>query len=369
MVEVNIGAAERGTFTKEEFTIPAKDTDGATNADETYYQNTKWPQWHAYYKKIPELKQAIDAKSRWTMGKGYKADPITTLILDRITGWGKDTFNTILENMIKVMNISGDAYAEIITDEDGFLLNLKPLDPGSMKIVADPKGILKRYEQMSKVKDAPSRKFAVEDIFHLSKDRVADEIHGVSVVEAVEEIILMRNEAMTDWKKVLHRNIEPMIIWHLETDDPQRIKEFKNLREASIGSGQNLYIPKGAVIPEIVSVSQQQVLNPIQWIDNLNQYFYSAVGVPDIVLGTSKVLTEASAKIAFMAFGQTVEEDQLYVEEQVLAQLNLLINLEQPVKIENELLQSQSAEVNSPELQTEPLAQPNELQAGVEGRT
>ena len=64
--------------------------------------------WEEYLKTIPELQATIDAKATWTVGKGYTADPITTLILDRINGWGKDTFNTILENIIRTYNIGGD---------------------------------------------------------------------------------------------------------------------------------------------------------------------------------------------------------------------------------------------------------------------
>ena len=383
MASLNIGATavaelaslENSSLTTQKavYSVSALDTDGATQADETYYQNSKWSQWFAYYKKIPELKQAIDAKARWTLGRGYKADPITTLILDRVNGWGKDTFNTIMENMIKVMNVAGDAFAEIILDDNGFLLNLKPLDPSSIKIVADSKGIIKRYEQVSKVKDNPNKIFQPEELLHLAKDRIADEIHGVGIVESVEEIILMRNEAMKDWRRVLHRNVDPLFIFHLDTDDDQRIKTFKGQMDSVRATGENIYVPKGAVVPEIVATASQAGLNPLQWIDNLNAYFYSSVGVPDIILGSSKVLTEASAKIAYLAFEQTIEEDQLYIEEQILIQLNLVIELEFPASLENEMLSSQpkmeEPVVQPPELQSQPLAQPNETQAGMMGRT
>ena len=60
--------------------------------------------------------------------------------------------------------------------------------------------------------------------------------------------------------------------------------------------------------------------------------------MPDIILGSSKALTEASAKIAYLAFQQTLEEEQLYMEEQVGMQLGLEIELEFPASLENELL-------------------------------
>ncbi len=66
--------------------------------------------------------------------------------------------------------------------------------------------------------------------------------------------------------------------------------------------------------------------------------FYEAVGVPQIILGGSGEFTEASAKIAYLAFQQNIEEEQLFIEEQCLSQLNLVIELEFPVSLENELL-------------------------------
>jgi hypothetical protein len=61
-------------------------------------------------------------------------------------------------------------------------------------------------------------------------------------------------------------------------------------------------------------------------------------GVPKIIVGGSGEITEASAKISYLAFQQGVEEEQLFLEEQILSQLNLVIDLEFPASLENELL-------------------------------
>jgi hypothetical protein len=55
-------------------------------------------------------------------------------------------------------------------------------------------------------------------------------------------------------------------------------------------------------------------------------------------VGGSQEMTEASAKIAYLAFEQTIEEEQLYIEEQILSQLNLEIELSFPATLQNELL-------------------------------
>ena len=68
----------------------------------------------------------------------------------QITGNGKDTFNSILKNMIKVKTIDGDSHAEIIRDKYDTLINLKPLAPDSIASIQNNKGRFIGYEQVTK---------------------------------------------------------------------------------------------------------------------------------------------------------------------------------------------------------------------------
>jgi len=342
MADTNIDATAYGDKQNQDtttFTVPSAVTDSAGDQKETKWINSDWSQQLGYYKKIPELQSAVDAKATWTVGKGFKSNPITEIALSRIIGWGNDTFNTILENNVRSYHIGGDSFNEIIRDKKGQLINLKPLDPGNMQIVANRAGIVIRYEQLNRYNPKSSPKtFTPNQIFHLSRNRVADEIHGNGIIPAVEEIILMRNEAMQDYKKLLHRNVFPIRIYHLDTDDPTEIATFKAKADLAGYQGENIYIPKGVVETELAAVPSNATLNPLPWIQQLNQYFFQATGVPQIIVGGAQEITEASAKIAYLAFEQTIEEEQLYIEEQVLAQLNLEIHLEFPASLQNELL-------------------------------
>ena len=339
MPETNIGSAVASDLSTQvrDYSVPSQTTDASSGLTETRWSNTTFNKYLGYYKTIPEL-IVIDAKATWTVGKGFKADEVTTMLLDAIKGIGRDTFNTIIENMIRTYHIGGDAYCEIIRDDEDNLINLKPLDPSVMTHIANPKGMIIRYEQTSKIPGGEVKKFKPEKIFHLMRNRVADEIHGTSMITILEQIILMRNEAMTDWKRVMHRNVDPMMIFHLDTDDTTKIAAFKATTDAARGKGENLYVPKDAVVPEQMSVAPNSNLNPLPWIENLNNYFYEASGVPKIIVGGVGGITEAAVKIAYLAFQQTIEEEQLFVEEQVLAQLNLVLELEFPASLENELL-------------------------------
>jgi len=365
MPETDIGSASAADVENviTDWSITAVDTDAGGSQKEYTWQNTNWSTWLGYYKDVPELQVAIDTKARWTVGAGYEADPITQLLLMSIKGNGKDSFNTILDNMIRTYTIAGDAFAEIIRDKTKkeLLVNLKPLDPGSIVIVTNSKGRIIRYEQTSKIKKY-KRRFKPEQMFHLSRKRIADEIHGISVIPAVEQVILMRNEAMNDWKRVLHRNIDPLWVFHLDTDDTSEISAFKTKYDNARANGENMYIPKGAVVPELVSTAQNANLNPLTWINQLNDYFFQAVNVPQIIVGNAKEFTDASGKIVYLSYEQSVKGEQLYVEEQVLNQLNLEISLTFPASLQNELLSSAEKQ---PEMQA---AQPNDTTAELEGK-
>lgn len=340
MAETRITNAEASNLQNvmTDYSVDSRTTDAQGEQSETRWTNEKFNQYLGYYKEIPELRAVIDAKATWTVGKGYETSQDMEEILDSIKGWGKDTFNTILENMLRTMQIGGDSFAEIIRDEEGRLINLKPLDPSIISIVVDKKGLILRYEQDSKTGNKPTKKFKKEDIFHLARNRVADEIHGVSLIEALEEIIIMRNEAVTDLRKVYHRHVKPMVKFILDTDDPTEISNFKTKADKATADGENLYLPKDVAEHEIISIPTNATLNPLPFIEMLNNQFYQVAQVPQIILGGSGEFTEASAKIAYLAFQQNIEEEQLFIEEQFGLQLGIEINLEFPASLENELL-------------------------------
>lgn len=343
------------------YSVDPVSTDGINSEGETTYQNTDWSQDYGFYLTIPEFKIAVDTKATWTVGAGYESDEMTELLLMGIKGNGKDSFNSILKNMIKVKTISKDSFSEIIRNKDDTLINLKPLDPESMVIIQNHQGRIKRYEQVSKTK-TPNKRFRPNQIFHLSHERIADEIHGTRIIDSLKWLILARNEAMNDWKRVLHRNIDPLWIFHLDTDDATEVAAFKTKMDNARGNGENMYIPKGAVVPELVTTAVNSTLNPLAWINQLNDYFFQAVNVPQIIVGNAKEFTDASGKIVYLSYEQSVKGEQLYIEEQVLYQLNLEIELTFPASLQNELI---SDEAKQPELQA---SQPNDTTAELEGK-
>lgn len=366
--DINSAVTSGLTTSMVDYSINSETTDGATGDKEFEYTNANFSEYLGYYKNIPELKIAVDTKANWVMGNGFEADEPTTMILASFKGNGKDSFNSILENMERTCYVAEDAYCEIIRDKDGVLANLKPLDPSSIKIIFNSKGIIKRYEQISKTDKSVTKKFKPDEIFSLSHNRMADEVHGISIIPAIRNIIDMRNEAMSDWKRVMHRNVDPLWIIHLDTDDTTEINAFKAKYDAARVNGENLYVPKGVVVPELVTTATNASLNPLAWIAQLNDYFFQAVGVPQIIVGNAKEFTDASGKIVYLAFEQRIKGRQQYVEEQVLLQLNVDIELRFPASMQNEAI----SDTPQQDVQEEPIqqaAEPNNTTAEMEGKT
>lgn len=323
-------------------------TDGADGQVEYTWQNLKWDEYWGYFNDpdLGELKNAFIMKSVWNTGKGYTADPETTVILDHISGWGKDTFKDILFNMDLVSRLGGDAFAEIIRDEDtGLLLNLKPLDPGSIKIVTDKKGIIKRYEQVNKIPGQDPLKFKPEEIFHLSHNRLADQIHGISDIVALKNTILAEKESFVDTKKIMHRQARPMIVFKLGTDDATKISAFASKMDQAVSKGENIYVPNdtNTFDYEVVKIDLNSML--MQWRQNIRDKFYTSLGLPVSIFGGSAG-TESQSKISYLAHEQVFSHDQKFLEEQVWNQLYLRIKLYSPVTLLQDLQTDESKDAN-----------------------
>jgi len=302
-----------------------------------------WLKWKGYYDTIPELQATIDKKAIWTVGKGFQADEKTKEKLFKIRGCGVDTFNTIMQNMVRCYTICGDAFAEIVKNKRNELINLKPL-PCDLTINATKFGIISDYTQKI---DGETIYWKPKEIFHLAWMRLGSAIHGTGTIAKVEQIVLMRNEAMTDMQLVFHRYVKPLLITEANTDDPTELAALKVKQDKAVALGENMIIAKGSMAMQRISIPQYSTLDPLPWIQLLNRYFIMAEGVPEVILGSGTETTEATSKILYLGFQQTVEINQLFLEEQLKAQLDIEVEFNFPISLEQELQKDQKKDGKS----------------------
>lgn len=344
MGEQKIDSTVGGTLEEvkvEEFSIDSQNTDAPTGDKETTWMDEEWSTWLGYYKdeKTPEITAIIDEGANWTAGRGWNADEITTMLLDTIKGNGTDTFASIIENGERTKELGGNFYAEIIRDDEGNLINWKPLDPGVMKHHATSKGIITHFSQMAKNdRKKLVHKFKAEDIFYLPRNRIADEIHGTGIAGKLRLIIDMKNEAMADNRIAMHQNVVPRWKFKLKTDDPTEIAAYKAKQDKATGERGNIYEPFDVSESELITVPPNSTLNPITWIQQLDDTLYQVGGVPKIIIGGTGGFTEQAVTITYLAFQQKIAKRQLFWEEQLLSQMNIVIKLIEPASVESNLL-------------------------------
>src|SRR3990167_5105520 len=193
-----------------------KNLDGytfSTLGTESVTYQCDWDKWHGIYRKIPELRSTIDTECKWIINKKLIMDKNTEAITKRISGKGNESFRKILLNIKRVSKICGDAYAWAPRDKAGRLINLKILDPVSIEIQADKFGIVKKYVQLADKGQASQigkekkiiDTFEPHEIFHISNEAIADEIHGIPEPEKMQTIIKMRHIAMYSNSVILQR--------------------------------------------------------------------------------------------------------------------------------------------------------------------
>lgn len=309
----------------EDFTVDPKSLDFTGNQEETEWVFPNASQNLGYYTDIPELKRAIDSLAIWTVGKGFETDAETQIELEHITGWGEDTFTSIMEGMIIMKKIVGDAFAEIIKEEDK-LINLKPISPERVKIVLDGTGRIKRYE----VRNNKGKfiRFKIEEIFHICNNRIADQIHGTSTIDCCKWVIDARNEAMEDDKKIKHRELA-MGYLQLDTDDPAKIQEITNAYADAVKKGEVLVLPKDVAEIKDTGVNPKDRL---AWIQYLEGFFYQAVGIPRVI-ATSQDYTEAASKVGYLTFEPIYTNEQTLLEQDLWNQLTIKIKFNRPVSL------------------------------------
>lgn len=321
------------------FIINSLDTDSSS------YQ-CDWKKWHGVYRKIPEARSTIDLWCKWVVGKEIKFKSETQKkIVERIKGNGIQTFRTILINHKRVSKTAGDSYIEKMRDKAGRLVNLKVLNPGTIKVTANSFGIIEKYEQVSTSNKSPIPVIlntwegdTLDNIWHLANDPIADEIHGIPEIEKLYDIIKWKYQLTNITSVVFRRYIAPILDIYANTDDPTELTALKTMYDNSVKYFENRIIPKGAIDhTERVSVPQYSTLDPLPMLMFYRSYFTESSNVPDLIRGKSDEVSLAAGKLNYLGFKEKIIMEQIEYAEQIKQQLGIDLKFSEPKEIDLEI--------------------------------
>jgi len=334
-------------------TSPSQTLDVAGDNAETVWDNSKWSEYNGYYRKNQGgTKAAITQYAVWITGRGFTTDEATKKRLDKIKGNGTDTFKGILKNMLRVKKVGGDSFAEIITSNNKpvesngrNLINVKPMNPGTTRIVANTQGITIGYEQTSKGEKIGER-LEPWQVFHLSNDREASEMHGISVYEGSTKMLDKIEQLDQDMTVVFHRFVMPFLIFKAKTDKEAELAKIAISLTTGLNKGKGLIIPEKALDTADFKVPQYSTLNPLDWRKEWKSEAIKDLGMPELHLGNAGGTNEASSKMVAFTFEQPVADEQEELEQQILQQLNITLKLVEPLSIDDSVSEDEEKDGN-----------------------
>ena len=298
-----------------------------------------WTKWHGIYRSIPEARSTIDTFADWVIGKKLIMDEKTQKIVDRIKGSGKDSIRTILKNVLRTSFICGDSHADIAKDKANRLINLKSLNPGTIRTEANKMGIINKYSQVSNPPNpVVLDTWKPDEMFHIMNNRIADEIHGIPELEKTYKIMKWKHQSMGDIATVFHRYVQPVLEIYAKTDDPTELADIQAIYDKATKNMENRIIPAGSIEKvERVSIPQYSTLDPLPWQKFLRSYHTESSNVPDIIRGKSDEVSLAAGKLNVLAYKEKVIMKQIEYSEQIKLQLGLDIKFEKPPEIDIEM--------------------------------
>ena len=275
------------------YTIPQKTTDGLYSSEENRWNNADASKYYGYYYNVGEFRSAIDSYCIRVLGWGYECDARTKVVLNNIRGNGRETFWSIMYNLLHIKKFNGDSYALIVIDDEKDVLNLITLDPRRVTHITNKKGAIIGYDYQQA--DGQEKRYSTKEIFHLINNRTLDEPHGNSETSAVEWVIEAMQESGRDQKRLMHYS--SVRVLYVDETDTARLTQLKTELANGIKNGSVVILtckPEEAKFEDLVVPPIDAFIRYQNWLENK---FYSQLGISKVSIGgTTENNTEASAK-------------------------------------------------------------------------
>jgi len=260
MADLNLSTATTTDFTNTvpDFIMEAKalDVDNDSGETYTYFENTATD--IGYYTNDPIVFSAANGLATWAFSLGWTAeDDNTVQEFKHVTGRGNDNFATLMWNHEVIKLIVGDAFMEIIWEDDDnskALANLVPISPERVKIVSEA-GRIKRYEVWDSKK---WKTIKTTHMYHTSNKRIGDQLHGTSQIAAIRKTIDARQEAEADERVIKHRD-KALGIVEYKTNNIGKIAYANAAIEKAVKNGEMVGLPQDSAEINHTQVGHQRI--------------------------------------------------------------------------------------------------------------
>jgi len=294
-----------------------------SDGEETFVYFDKASENFGYYFNHPQVASPINSLCTWAFGQGWTTpDKQMEVILKKIDGNGKETFDEIVWNHENVKLGHGDAFMEIIRNDNGTLVNLINISPERVKVVF-VNARIKRYEIWNGVKWV---KKAINEIFHTMNKKLGDQIRGTSQIQSNKNVNDAMIEAFDDERVIKHRDKALGIVYY-KTNNNGKIAYANSQIEKAVKNGEMVGLPEDtAKIEPYPSKSSEDRQNWLGYVEGIS---YQTGGVPRSI-ATSDGASEVSGINGHLIFEAIYAKEQLDMENALWAQVAIKIKFQRP---------------------------------------
>ena len=323
MAELDLSKSTTTDIQVPDFIVAQKVLDVENVDGETFWYFDEATKNMGYYSEIPEINSAANTLSTWATNRGWTSiDLQMEVILPKVDGMGKDTFENLMWQHLVMKFVVGDAFMKIIRNDSGTLVNLIPISPERVRVVLNNGRIL-RYDVWDSKDWKPVQ---LVDMFHSQNKRLGDQIHGTSQIDAVKWIIDARNEALITNRMIEKRGRALGIVFY-KTNNEGKITFANKQIELAVKTGQMVGFP--ADTAEIKDFPTKSLQERMDWIRYLETFFYQVFGVPRSI-ATSDGTSEVGGINGHLIFEPIYAKEQLEMENELWQQVGIRIKFNRP---------------------------------------
>lgn len=326
MATLNLSNATTTDFTNQvpNFIVESMALDVANgDGSETYVYYDKATENFGYYFNHPQIASRVNSLCTWGFGQGWTTTDVQMeIILPKIDGNGKETFNQIVWNHEAVMLMNGDSFTEIVRSDTGTLINMINISPERVKTVFKGTRII-RYEIWNGSKWVTKK---LKDIWHSFNNKIGDSITGTSDIQSNKNVNDAMIEAFEDERVIKHRDKALGIVYY-KTNNTGKIAFANTQIENAVKNGEMVGMPEDtAKIEPYPSKSSEDRQNWLSYVENLG---YQTGGVPRSLV-TSDGTSEVGGINGHLIFEPIYGRQQLDRENELWQQVAIKIKFNRP---------------------------------------
>lgn len=306
--------------------------------------NRDWNLYENAYRKIGIVANAFDNTANFAIQSGYELEG-SEADKKRVKKWiEENNLNLIVLNIMKQMQIYGNAYLEI-SDSTPKILPVK-----NMYVVvrkgSQNDGEIIGYRQKIKLGNQTIA-FKPNEVIHFKWREIGSEFYGFSDVEPNIGTLTALLNFQEDIGEIMHNYAHPIIHYKLGTPEmpatTEQIDEFKALRD-ELETGEDLITSQN--VEHDIILANLKLIQIDGLIKHMENQLIAGLQVPEIFVRGGQSSNKATASVEIQAFDRRVKAIRNIVGEKLHDEI-FVPHLGADVKISWNEMSVESEEIKS----------------------